>query len=179
MSLYFIALIPDPALKEKIRLIKEAIKEKYNTNHALKLPAHITLQVPFKMESTREGELFTFLNTFAQNQKGIIIELSGFGAFPPRVLFIKVKNHEPIKDMHKKLQSLLDIKITLNEREKVKEIHPHVTLATRDLTRKNFFNALEDLKQQEFTDSFFAKSLFLLKHNGKNWGIQKEILFNN
>lgn len=177
MSLYFIALIPDPALKEKIRLIKEALKEKYNTKHALKLPAHITLQVPFKMEPTRKGELFTLLNTFAQNQKGFKIELSGFGAFPPRVLFIKVKNHEPIKDIHRKLQRLLDKKIMLNEREKVKEIHPHVTLATRDLTRKNFFNALEDLKQQEFTDSFLAKSLFLLKHNGKSWDVHEEIPF--
>ena len=49
--LYFIALIPGKELKEKVRAVKERMKADYNAGHALKSPAHITLQMPFKRNS--------------------------------------------------------------------------------------------------------------------------------
>ena len=47
-DLYFIALIPHTGLREEIREIKERMRDEYGAGHALKSPAHITLQMPFK-----------------------------------------------------------------------------------------------------------------------------------
>lgn len=177
MSLYFIALIPDAPLREKIRSIKESIKEKYKAKHALKLPAHITIQIPFKLASEEEEKLIKILENFAEMQERFKVELSGFGAFPPRVLFIKIKEHRPIKNLHHTLQELLSKNFYLQEREKTKEIYPHITLATRDLSKENFSIAWAAVKEKEFNETFLAKSLSLLKHNGKTWDILEEFSF--
>lgn len=179
MPLYFIALIPDPGLREKIRLIKEEIKEKYNSRHALKLPAHITLQIPFKMNLDRETELIDILEDLAEKEDSFKVDLSGYGAFAPRVLFIKIRDHRPVKLLHQKIQKLLEDRFHFQEKEKTKEIHPHITLATRDLTRENFFIAWKDLKEKDLEAWFFVKSFFLLKYNGKSWDILREIRLKN
>lgn len=177
MQLYFIALIPDTRLKEKIYSIKERINKKYKASHALKLPAHITLQIPFKIDSGEEERLIKILANFTEMQERFTVELSGFGAFPPRVLFIKIKNHQPIKIVHKNLQELLEENFNLRKNEKTNEIHPHITVVTRDLSRENFQMAWAALKEKEFRESFLAQSLFLLKHNRKNWDILEEFHF--
>lgn len=177
MPLYFIALIPDAKPAEKIQKLKERIKEKFGAKHALKLPAHITLQIPFKLELEKEERLVQSLVDFSELQESFQVELSGFGAFPPRVIFVKIKNHQPLIILHQKLQDMLSENFKLTQREKIKEIHPHITLASRDLTKDNFFRAWEEFKEKEFHNSFLDKSYFLLKHNGKNWEIIKEFFF--
>ena len=64
MDLYFIAIIPHSELREKIRKIKERMKSEYGAGHALKSPAHITLQMPFKRSSEDETLISEALRRF-------------------------------------------------------------------------------------------------------------------
>ena len=177
MNLYLIALIPHLKLREQIRSLKEEMKDQFNAKHALKSPAHITLQMPYKRNVEGEHLLINTLQYFASKQHAFNINLDGFGCFAPRVIFVKVTNHKPIVTLHCQLQKVLMRNLKFKENEITQEIHPHITIATRDLTLNSFKKAWAEFENHKFTASFLAKNIFLLKHNGKYWDNYKEFLF--
>ena len=173
-KLYFIALIPPEELRMKVKALKEEIRDTFGAKHALKLPAHITLQPPFSLAPEQEPELLTALKSTAGNQKVFWVGLRGFGSFPPRVIYIKVEEHEIIRKLHSHLQDQLK---DLLSSETGSSIHPHMTLASRDLKKKDFKTAWAAFEKRQFEDSFLAESMYLLRHNDKRWDIIREIPF--
>ena len=61
--------------------------------------------------------------------------------------------------------------------EIMKDVQPHHNVATRDLTKEAFSEAWPELQKEEFKASFDVHSIFLLKHNGRNWDILEEFPF--
>jgi len=179
VNLYLIALIPHIELREQIKALKTELKERFHAKHALKSPAHITLQMPFKTSNKDEPYLIKTLQEFAANQDAFQVELSGFGCFSPRVIFVKAIEHDPIISLHAKLKKVLIEGMAFEEHIISQDIHPHMTIATRDLSVGNFKAAWGGFKKREFEASYLNKSLFLLKHNGKFWDIYREFLFKN
>jgi len=177
MSLYFIAIIPHFQLREQIQSLKDEMKVRFHAKHAIKSPAHITLQMPFKRNKEDEPFIIERLQNFASNHNLFNIELNGFECFFPRVIFVRVKDHKPIIDLHTNLKKVLVDELSFKENEISNKIHPHMTIATRDLTDKAFLKAWPEFEQRKFKASFTVKNLFLLKHNGKYWDIFKEFLF--
>ncbi len=173
-QLYFIAILPPEKIRKEVRLLKLEMQERFDTSHALKSPAHITLQMPFRREEKFEDEIFDTLKNFAANRKKFVINLKGFDAFPPRVLFIKVVDHKPVQNLHSRLNEVLTNYLHFTEDKIKQQLHPHMTIATRDLHKAAFHDAWDEFKNREFQDSFEAKSLVLLKHNGKNWDVFRE-----
>jgi len=178
-NLYFIALIPHMELREQIEVLKKEMQERFNAKHALKSPAHITLQMPFRIHKNAEASLIEIIEKAATNQDRFELKLSGFDCFSPRVIFVKVVNHDPIIPVHEKLIFLLRENLELGKKVLSPNIHPHMTIATRDLSHENFKLAWNEFKNKVFEGSFLCKSLFLLKHNGKQWDIYREFPFNN
>ena len=177
VNLYLIALIPHIELREQIKALKEEIKERFNTAHALKSPAHITLQMPFKRSKKDEPYLINTLQEFAAYQKIFMVKLAGFDCFSPKVIFVKVIDHEPIISVHTQLKKVLTDKMEFKENGITQNIHPHMTIASGDLSTEAFSRAWGEFEKREFEASFLTKSLFLLKHNGKFWEIYREFLF--
>lgn len=178
MSLYFIALLPPEKIRSSIKAFKLEIADKYNARHALKLPAHITLQPPIKLEITREKQLEQVLENFCVTQRSFELKLNGFGSFPPRVIFAQVRNKQPVIELHDALQKALRENDFLKGNKTPDNFHPHVTIATRDLDPESFSAAWTHFEAREFKVSFAVESFFLLKHTGKSWEIYKEFLFN-
>ena len=177
MSLFFIALIPPTAVCERIRLLKLEIRDNYGAKHALKLPAHITLQIPFRIHDNNETLLFEMLKEFAAKQERFTVKISGFRKFGNRVIFADLESKQPVMELCERLQNLLCAHLDLKNHEKTHAIYPHLTLASRDLEYRIFPRVWADFKDREFQDSFEASSIFLLKHNGKSWDILKEFEF--
>lgn len=177
MKLYFIAIILPEDLREEIRSMKEEVKEKHGAKHALKIPAHITLQPPFEFPQEEENKLVSALEDFCAQRTGFEVELNGFGSFPPRVIFIKVTDHEPITRLHNSLQRVMEHFVNSETGKKESPIHPHVTLASRDLSKEAFKKAWPEFKHRPFEARFRAASLFLLKHNGQSWDLYRELAF--
>ena len=173
-KLYLIALVPPQKIRDEVEQLKLEMKKIYNASHALKIPAHITLQMPFTRKDSEEGHIINTLQRFAGKQTPLKIHLNGFDSFPPRVLFIKIVNHQPIKELSRKLNNTLTDSELVSENRVNDDIHPHMTIATRDLKEKDYHQAWEKFQDREYKNSFTAKSLFLLKHNGKNWDIYRE-----
>lgn len=176
-SLYLIALVPDPELRDGIRLLKEEMKQRFGASHALKSPAHITLQMPFRRSESFEPLLVQSLESLASQQQAFEVPLNGFDCFPPRVLFVRVGNQEGVIKLHSRLQKVLKEDLGFSEQERGFRFHPHMTIATRDLTEESFLRAWPEFAKRSFHDVFAVKSLFLLKHNGRTWDLFREFPF--
>lgn len=177
LELYFIALIPHEKLRDEIRAIKERMRDRYGAGHALRSPAHITLQKPFKRDRDAGRAISEALRHFAQNEQPFTVELDGYGAFPPRVIYIKLKENRHIATLHERLKALLLSSFDFTPDEIMKGVEPHITVATRDLTREAFSEAWPEISGEPFTGSFLVRSIFLLRHNGRYWDILEELPF--
>lgn len=176
-SLYFLAILPDKPLRNSVLSLKEEISKEYHAKHALKSPAHITLQMPFKRDSSFEKLLIPKLAEFASTQHSFDVQLKGYGAFAPKVLYINIADHSPFISIHKQLTSLLLNDLDFPQKELSQNIHPHMTLAHRDLSSNEFGRAWREFKPLKFEAQFEAQGLCLLKHNSKSWDIYKEFPF--
>jgi len=176
-NLYFIALVPHRELLDEITEIKEEMRKATEAKSILKSPAHITVQKPFKRNESDEAALINALSDFSGLQKPFRIELSGFDSFPPRVIFIGVKNHDRIIQLHSELKITLTGRLNFTAAELMNDIHPHVTLTTRYLTPSGFNNAWPDFRERDYTASFMANELCLLKHDGQKWNIYRRFRF--
>ncbi|MER3433892.1 MAG: 2'-5' RNA ligase [Leptolyngbya sp. ERB_1_1] len=177
-SLFFIALLPPPAIQEYAIEVKSYFDQYYASRHALKSPPHITLQPPFQWRHDRFAALSDSINAFARSQSSIPITLNGFGAFPPRVIYINVDRTDALLTLHQKFIEHLEASIELSDpREKSRPYAPHMTVAFRDLTKENFKLAWQEFKERSLHFEFIASHLTLLKHDGQQWRIHSEFPF--
>jgi len=176
-QLYFIALMPHEALREKVKSLKEEMRERFDAKHALKSPAHLTLQMPFRWPESEETHIFNTLTGFAAQQQPFRIALSGFDCFEPRVLFIRIVDHAPFQHLCQSFKPVLIKQLGIPEHMLRAELHPHLTIATRDLKEAAFYKAWPEFQLRRFEASFEANSLFLLKHNGRCWEVYREFAF--
>ncbi len=179
MDLYFIALVPPLDLRKEIHALKEEIFLNTGAKKAMNSSAHITIQRPFRREATFEEKLNSHLNLFAKKQNSFKVLLSGFGCFTPRTIFVDVLASQQLISLHQKLNTMLLGHLQFNEKELSKNITPHVTIANRDLLNKEFYRVWPDYQNRKFVAKFLVKSVFLFKHNGKNWDIIQKFLFKN
>lgn len=177
LELYFIALIPHEKLRDEIRAVKERMRDLYGAGHALRSPAHITLQKPFKRDRNAWRAISAALRLFAQNEQPFTVELDGYGAFAPRVIYLRLKEKRQIATLHARLKTLLLSSLDFAPDEIMKDVEPHITVATRDLTREAFSEAWPVISGEPFTGSFVVRSIFLLRHNGRYWDILEEFPF--
>lgn len=173
-ALYFAALVPSQAVKEEVRNLKLEIRERVGAAHALKLPAHITLVPPVWLQNEKEPSLVDAIRGVTEKQLCFPVKLQGFGRFDQRVIFLNVVDPEPVKVLHHQIIEALKGILVLNEE---KELHPHMTLATRDLPRERFMETWEIFKERKTHLSFEAKAITIFKHNGKTWDVLEELNF--
>lgn len=176
-QLYLIALVPGGNLREEVRKLKLEMSRRFNASHALKVPAHITLQMPFRRDESFESNLTGELNRFASARPSFNVEVNGFDSFPPRVIFLNVVNPAPVEELHAKLNDHLKNNLNFTHQELNDEIHPHITIATRDLSKKMYRKAWPEFQNRSFEASFMADRLYLLKHNDKHWELFREFPF--
>lgn len=173
--LYLVALVPPQEILRDVQKIKEEFKSRFSASHALKLPGHITLQMPFWVTEVKESKLIKNLNEFSKNQSSFYVNLDGFGSFPPRVIFLRISSFDAIIQLQSRLQTALPTSLFAHPNQRQTKIHPHLTVATRDLQENIFPQAWSEFKNRVYQASFKAQDLILFKHTGKVW--HKEAVF--
>ena len=170
MHMYFIAIVLPHELDKKILEYKKWMADKYNCRVGLKSPAHITIISPFWMEEEKEDKLKADVNNISASSQPFLVSTNNFSAFKPRTIFIAVKENQQLKKIKKKADENFlssDYKIKIESRP----FHPHITIATRDLHKKDFVEAWPHFENKIFIEEFKAAGLSLLKHNGRNWDV--------
>ncbi|MEO1049884.1 MAG: 2'-5' RNA ligase family protein [Bacteroidota bacterium] len=177
-SLYFIAIIPPEPINSEILKWKHLFADQFNAKQALKSPPHITLHMPFKYKIEKEEKLIHAISRFANTRTSFLINLENYGAFPPRVIYIRVVLSEPLASLKTGLTRMAKQELNLfNANYKERPFHPHMTLAFRDLKKPKFLEAWPLFEDKVYETSFEATDLVLLKHNGKHWDVHKTFDF--
>ncbi len=177
-ELYFIAVVPPPPVFEEALEVKHRFSREYGTKAALKSPPHITLHMPFRMKEEREDELIRKLRGSLEGVSPFRLELDGFGAFPPRVIYIHANLSEELRELYHRVRRRMQQFLHTDASDwKNRGFTPHLTVAFRDLKKARFKEAWEKYGGKPFDASWEVTGIHLLRHNGKNWDVLKEISF--
>jgi 2'-5' RNA ligase len=178
-SLYFIALLPPEGIQEEVTAYKQHFAENYQTRQALKSPPHVTLQAPFEWEVQKQGLLEDFLQGFAEGRVPVPLVLSGFGSFPPRVVYINVKKTPELLLFQSELAAGLNQSLGIYDpKSKGRSFSPHMTIAFKDLRRHNFNMGWAEFKDRELYHECLAHHLTLLIFRDRRWHICREFPLN-
>lgn len=176
-TMYYIAVLPPENLIHEIRTFKEVIAENYQSRHALRSPAHITLQMPFHFEENEEKRLITALNKTASSMLPFDCSLKNFGHFDQRVIYIDVTPSPELTHLRTTLQQVLKEQFGFSDSKLPKRFHPHITIANRDLTPHKFTLCWEKYAEKTYDRTFRIKALTLMKHAGDHWKIHHRSSF--
>jgi 2'-5' RNA ligase len=177
--LFFIALLPPVEIQEAVKAIQQDITARFGSRAAQKSPPHITVQPPFYWNTESLSALEDCLQGFARGRSSVPIQLSGFGAFAPRVIYVNVVKTPELmqlkQDFDRQVVADLGEKLVVDQRPYV----PHMTVAFRDLTRQNFRAAWPEFQAKPFEFSFMADQQTLLVHNGQRWTVHTDFPFSD
>ena len=177
--MYFIALVAPKEINEDVLKWKQFMKEQFNCAAALRSPAHITLIPPFWMDEALEKELQNAISNFSQHQTPFEINLKNFAAFKPRVVYVDVLPGQSLQVLHSQLEKFLIACNLFPVKPGDRPFHPHLTIATRDLHKKDFRRAWEIFNEKKYEVSWLGDSISLLRHNQKNWDVIFTSQFSN
>ncbi len=171
MHMYYLAIVAPEEINKEVLQWKNFFKERYSAVVALRSPAHITLIPPFWMKDDLEKELIDAISEFCNTQESFNIQLKDFSVFKPKAVFIDVLKTERLENVHRALNEFIknENKFPIKKDERI--FHPHITLATRDLYKKVFFEAWEIFSIKKYQAEWMASGISLLRHNKKNWDV--------
>jgi 2'-5' RNA ligase len=169
--LYFIAIVAPNHINDQVLVWKKYMEKEYGCKVALRSPAHITLVPPFSMSQETEKELSIHLREFSKSQKSFQIRLKDFDNFKPRVIFLHVEPSPLLLALKSRLDNYLVPLKKFPIKKEERPFHPHITIANRDLNKKEFPKAWAYFQELQYQAAFTANEISLLRHNNSNWEI--------
>jgi 2'-5' RNA ligase len=171
MNMYFIAIVLPLNLDEKVLHWKKYMQEKYRCKVGLKSPAHITIVPPFWLEANMEEELLNDVDTLAKDINSFTVATNDFSAFKPRTIFVSVQKNAALEKLKRNADSYFLEKEQYKIKIETRQFHPHITIATRDLIKKDFYECWPFFEAKEFKEEWEATGLSVLRHNKRNWEV--------
>jgi 2'-5' RNA ligase len=171
---FFIALLPPQVIQDYANQVIRELGDRYQTKTA-KAPPHVTLQAPFQWAIAQVNALESCLMQFANRHCSVPITLSGFSSFPPRVLYINVQQTAGLMELQNQLTTELASALNIvDPKLKTRPFSPHMTVASRNITRHTFQQAWEELRSRPVEFEFVGDRLTLLVHDGHQWHIHQD-----
>jgi DNA polymerase-4 len=162
-SVYEYLLVVSPPLSVKNEVME--IKNRFHTAHkhiqAIKSKPHITL-INFMMSDAEEETLLYKIEQVAKSHEAFDVLLTNFNHFKTHTIYIDIGHKEPIVNLVRSLHATLN----LPSGQSFFAWKPHMTIA-KGLTEEKFYKAMAELQQTEFTESFIAENILLMKHAEK------------
>jgi 2'-5' RNA ligase len=122
------------------------------------------------MKDEMENELISALDNFSKPESGFDIVFRNFNHFKPKVIFIDVVKNEGLISLQQTLKNYF-ISTEKPIKKDDRPFHPHVTIATRDLHKKAFYEAWEYFKDKNYEAEWLSQEISILRHNKKNWDV--------
>ncbi len=177
-DLYFIALLLPPSAARQVERYQVWARDTFDSQAALRSPPHVTLQSPFKLGDDDNKVLKSVLTVCAGQTPAIDVTLSGFGAFPPRVVYIDVVRTPELMTVQSALSRHLKVTFGIGCDLPVdRPFRPHVSVAFRDLKRSQFRKLWAEVRDKSFTEQFQVTGMALLRHDGRCWRVGSEYRF--
>jgi 2'-5' RNA ligase len=170
------AIMPPADLAARIHNERLLFSEKYHCVKALKPPVHITVYPPFNNSPDFETKIKE-IEKWAKQQEAFPVELRDYNYFKnpgSPVVYIAIVNNPALTHLH---DAFLDQLQKYMPVEKHGSYKPHFTIGYRDVPRQLFPHIVSEYSARHFSGSFEVSSIFLWKHDGKNWQIIDEYKF--
>ncbi|HVZ55201.1 MAG TPA: 2'-5' RNA ligase family protein [Chitinophagaceae bacterium] len=182
---YFIALLPSSDLTEEVRALQQEFADRFHASRALRLPPHLTLQPPFFLVPGRLEAFTGRLAAYFGARQPLALELDGFGSFShPRqpVIFIQPRPHAGLLALYLGLAGLMreaGEAGLVPRSQPVRDWHPHLTLAYRDLKPAAFGAAWAEFRHRAFRRRMEVSSAWLLTREKERWVPRRDFPFHN
>ncbi len=164
--------VPEPFSLE-IRKFQAEIEVKEKINKALRIPVHITLIPPFYTGEDDLLDLAHCLSRARQDYLPMRIEARNFGVFLPRVVFVDVVRSPELVFLQNDLQERLQEDAFIEAEKQYREYRPHITIASKSLTKKLFAKAWEKFSYMHYDASWVAEEFIRYQHIDGIW-VEKE-----
>jgi 2'-5' RNA ligase len=175
-SLYFIAVVIPEPVRTEVRAFQEYTSEHFHSKAALHIPPHITLVPPFWVKDHQRVLITQALEGVCNTQEYFEVSINGFGSFGNRVIYLHVLSIAALgalaADLHKALHSK-----GLDVNTESRNYHPHITVAYKDLGSEVFDEAFAHFRHVQFSGTFKAENLTLLRHQHGKWHASEEFGF--
>ena len=156
-SEYLLLLSPPSFVKKEIAEIKKAFHQTYTHHSAVQSPAHITI-ARLWLNAAAEENLIRNIEEVSRNQPPIQLSLKNFGCFGTHTIYADITRNSAIIKLVKALKE----KLQLQGSQSYFSFKPHVTIAD-GLTEEKFKSAITDFQKREYSASFIACGMTLMK----------------
>jgi len=173
MPKYFLALIPPASISNEIIAFQKEIEAQFGAIHAQKAPPHITVIPPFNCEQEKLNSFIIELKGFlmSSHYSDITIALDNFQRFESLTLFVDVAKNEAFEKFCKAVKLLFKQQKIIKQRVEKHYFIPHITIANKDIKKRDFKQAWEVFKERSYRQSFRLSELYVLELKNGTWGI--------
>ena len=106
----------------------------------------------------------------------VTIELNNFQRFESRTLFVDVAKNDRFEKLCKELKLLFSKQKIIKQRIEKHYFIPHITIANKDIKKRDFKVAWEVFKERGYQRSFKLKYLVLLELVVGKWEVKAAII---
>lgn len=178
-SMYFIAIVLPEEINQAVLPLKQWMFDHYQCKVGLRSPAHITLVPPFWMEEDLENDLVKELDEVTKHLTAFTISTNNFSSFKPSTIFIAVEENSILDKTRQMTVDHFKQKSRFKMKFDQRPFHPHITISTRDLFKKSYYEAWEYFCNKEFRMEGLINGISILRHNKKNWDVFHTSQFQN
>jgi 2'-5' RNA ligase len=176
MDMYYVTLLCPIDIDEQVHEHKNYMRRTFGCDVASKSPSHVTLIAPFFMSDGKSRELVERLEEFESSVNEVSLTMDGYGHFENRVIFVDVHQSDSLTALQEQLEAYLKNNGFPFIKEAKKPFHPHVTIATRDLTPEHFDAAWPEFDGKEFNAAFTTNTMHLMKLVEDRWIHEKQFV---
>lgn len=177
MPKYFIAVLPPELISIEIKSYQKEVEKDFAAVHAQKAPPHITVIPPFDCSLEKIKEFSSNLKLYFNNKStiDIHIKLDNFQRFESRTLFVDVAKNVSFEKLCKELKMLFNQQKIMKQRIEKHYFIPHITLANKDIKKRNFKVAWLDFKNRTYERVFKLEYMSVLELKDGKWELHKTI----
>ena len=179
-ELKLIAIVLPEPLFSVVREQQHYIAENWKSMHALRTPPHITIIPPLALTPVEIIKLQEMAREIASKCNPFRLSVNEYGAFKPRVIFMKPDVPPGLSYLFKNWRDAL-LKTIPHVLEKYPDrpYHPHITLAHRDVDRQRFDEMWKYFKNKKIEMSIEINQCCILTHSKEGWQIETTYFLNS
>lgn len=175
---YLLVLLPHEDLRNRINNIKKDFTEKFDIAPGFSGKPHLAL-VTFSVWEMMEEKLLQKLHVIAMGMPPFKVDLKDYGSFPTHTIFINVQSKLPVTNLIRNLREARRL-MRCPGQEPFFISTPYMPVG-RKLSPEQYDKAWKEYSHRQFTASFIADGMLLLKRKPgeKNYQIVQRLEFQN
>lgn len=154
------------------KAIRNDIFEKFKAKSS-KLPAHITVKAPFECDK-EITELESVIESFCNENSKVNYEISGYGKFDNRVVFMNVVDNNELRSLHKRfVRAISDINYVNFGSHEGEDAIFHITIASKKI-KDTFTSVWNYVNEKDCSFKVEFNNITIFKWEENTWKLYKK-----